>query len=155
MAGRVFVNSTRLVPHLRALPSFLRDTESVVRQLRGVDGFLRGSLLVEPRLAFWTLTMWDGPRAMRAFRDAGAHAAVMPLLGDHAQEASYVGWWQDEETLPSWTEVHRHFRSDATFTPLPRGKLRHRQGLVPAPRFGLPRPVSPDAVRRGSGVSAS
>lgn len=143
MVGSVYLSSTRLVVRPRALPQFLRATERVQAQLRRTDGYLGGALLVEPRLAFWTLTAWDGPRAMRAFRDGGAHALVMPLLADIGTEAAYVGWHQDDATLPPWAEVHRQFLAGATSTPLRRPTRRHQQRQIPAPRRGLSRPLPP------------
>ena len=143
MSGPVYVSSTRLVVRLRALPAFFRSVEAVQRELRRAEGFLGGALLAEPRLVFWTLTAWDGPRAMRAFRDGGVHARVMPLLAEVGAEAAYVGWWQDEATLPPWEEVHRRFLAAATFTPVARPNRRHRERRIPPPRFGLPRPLPP------------
>ena len=133
---------------LRALPAFLRAVEAVQAQVRGTDGFLGGTLLAEPRLTFWTMSAWDGPRAMRAFRDGGVHAQGMPLLAEVGAEAAYVGWWQDDATLPPWAEVHRRFLAAATFTPLRRPDRRHRQRRVPAPRLGLSRPL-PGAAGTG------
>ena len=155
MADRVYVSSTRLVVRLRGLPAFVRGVEAVRQELRHVDGFLGGALLAEPRLAFWTLTAWDGPRAMRAFRNGGTHAAVMPLLAEVGSEAAYVGWWQDDATLPPWTEVHRRFLAEATFTPLRRPHRRHREQQIPAPRLGLPRPLLPLPAAHRSGATGT
>ncbi len=143
MADQVYVSSTRLVVRVHALPAFLRAVETVARELRRIDGFLGGAVLAEPRLAFWTLTAWDGPRSMRAFRDAGAHARVMPLLAEVGTEAAYVGWWQDEPTLPSWTQVHHRLVGDPTFTELTRPGRRQQAGRIPAPRFGISRRLTP------------
>ena len=145
MSARVWISTTRLVVPLRAVPRFLRNVEGVQADLRRVDGFLGGALLAEPRLASWTLTAWDGPRAMRAFRDGGAHGAVMPLLAGMGSEAAYGGWWQDDATLLPWAEVHRRLVAAPTFTPLPRPRRRHRERCVPAPRSGLSRPLHPAA----------
>lgn len=153
MASNVYVSSTRLVVRPRALPAFLRNVEAVQAQVRGTDGFLGGALLAEPRLAFWTMTAWDGPRAMRAFRDGGVHAQVMPLLAEVGAEAAYVGWWQDDAALPPWAEVHRRFLTAATFTPLRRPSRRHQQRRVPAPRLGLSRPLSPAAGADGTAAA--
>lgn len=150
MSGRVWISTTRLVVPLRAIPGFLRRVEAVRAELRHVDGFLGGALLVEPRRAFWTLTAWDGPRAMRAFRDGGAHATVMPLLAEMGSEAAYGGWWQDDATLPPWAEVHRRLVANPTFTPLSRPHRRHREEHIPAPRLGLPRPLPPMATASAS-----
>ena len=89
------------------------------------------------------MTAWDGPRAMRIFRDGGAHATVMPLLAETGSEASYGDWWQDDATLPRWAEVHRRLAANPTFTPLSHPHRRTREVRIPAPRLGLPRPLHP------------
>lgn len=143
MTGSVYVSCTRLVVRVRSLPAFLRGVSAVERQLQQVDGFLGGRLLAEPRLAFWTLTAWDGPRAMRAFRDGGAHAAVMPMLSTAGAEASFTGWWQEDATLPGWADVHRRLSSGATFAPLRRPRARHLNEQIAAPGRGLSQPLRP------------
>jgi heme-degrading monooxygenase HmoA len=50
------------------------------RQVVRAPGFLGSKLLIDRKHTYWTLTMWEDERAMKAFRGSGAHAAVMPKL---------------------------------------------------------------------------
>ena len=64
----------------RFVPQFIFANQQAARQLRKQPGFRGGKLLVDRNLTFWTMTLWDDERTMRAYRDSGAHREVMPKL---------------------------------------------------------------------------
>src|ERR1700735_5260277 len=103
----MFASVTRLrVRSVRYLPSFLWMTFLSQRQVLAAPGFHGGRLLVDPHLTFWTLTVWEDERVMKAFRGAGAHSKVMPRLAEWCDEAAYAHWNSAEDLVPSWPEAH-------------------------------------------------
>src|SRR5262245_36985866 len=98
---------TRLrVRSLRYLPAFLWQTRAVQRQIVRAPGFRGGSLLVDRRWTFWTLTVGDSEQAMKAFRGAAAHGTVMPRLPVWCDEAAYTHWPVTEAGVPAWPDAY-------------------------------------------------
>ena len=88
-----FVSLTRL--RIRALWFMLGFAFHALRsnrQVRSTPGFLGGSLLLDRKRTFWTMTAWDSEEAMRAYRTSGAHKAAMPTLSHWCDEASVAHW---------------------------------------------------------------
>ncbi len=89
----MFSSVTRLrVRLIRFLPSFLWYTFLTQLQVERAPGFVGGRLLVDSKNTFWTLTVWENEKAMKAFRGAGAHARVMFRLPKWCDEAAYAHW---------------------------------------------------------------
>ena len=100
---------TRLrVRSLGYLPAFLWQTLLSQRQVVRAPGFSGGRLLIDASRTFWTLTVWQDERAMKAFRGSAAHAKVMPRLVEWCNEASYAHWAFKADSVPSWQEAHEH-----------------------------------------------
>ena len=98
---------TRLrVRSLRFLPPFVWKTLLSQRQVVRAPGFFGGRLLIDSGLTFWTLTVWEGEHAMKAFRGAGEHARAMSRLAEWCNEAAYAHWVQAGDTVPTWDEAH-------------------------------------------------
>ena len=98
----MFVSVTRL--RLRRwlfLPAFAVHAVRSNRQVGSSPGFVGGSLAYERSLGFWTVTVWADERAMKAFRNGGAHLKAMPRLSRWCDEASYVHWEQDDAAVPT------------------------------------------------------
>jgi hypothetical protein len=132
-----FISVTRLrVRSWRYLPQFVWHALKTGRQAERADGFVGGRLLREVSNTFWTVTAWEDETAMRAYRNAGAHRAVMPRLLDWCDEASVVHWNQDVLELPDWLEAHRRMveegRPSMVKHPSPAQESKH----IPAPRPG-------------------
>jgi len=87
------------------LPQFLWMNSSVTRQIVKARGFLRGRLLVDKGLTFWTTTAWSDEVSLRAFRDSGVHKRAMPKLPTWCCEATSVHWNQDDDQLPDWNHA--------------------------------------------------
>src|SRR4029077_2738147 len=76
-----FVSITRLrVRSFRYLPVFLIGAFRSARQAKNAPGNLAVSLLSDSNFTFWTRTLWNDERSMRAFLLAGSHRRVMPRL---------------------------------------------------------------------------
>jgi Domain of unknown function (DUF3291) len=103
-----FVSITRLrVRSFRYLPVFLLDTFRAARQAKNAPGNLAVSLLSDANFTFWTCTLWNDERSMRAFMLAGAHRRVMPRLLQWCDEAAVTHWLQETPEPPSWQEAYR------------------------------------------------
>ena len=86
----MFASVTRLrVRSVVYLPAFLWQTLLSQRQVLRAPGFFGGKLLIDVRRTFWTLTVWESDRTMKAFRGTGSHAKVMPHLVEWCDEASF------------------------------------------------------------------
>lgn len=108
-----FVSVTRLrLRSIRFLPGFAWHARRTLAQVRAAPGFRGGSLLADRRWAFWTLTAWDSPEAMRAYMTTGSHRASMPRFAGWCDEGSVVHWEQDGDALPGWAEAERRMRSE-------------------------------------------
>ena len=109
----------------------VRLTAAVKRQLAGQPGFLGGAVLAEPRRVFWTVSVWQDPASLAAFREL--HAEVASHGEALADSMVNSGWRADSDTVPTWREV---------------GEL---WPAVPAPRRGVSAPVrSGRRVRRST-----
>jgi len=62
------------------------------RQAVRAAGFAGGRLLIDKHRTYWTLTLWDNEKSMKAFRGSGAHGRVMPKLVEWCDEAAYAHW---------------------------------------------------------------
>lgn len=102
----MFASVTRLrIRRFYFLPGFLWYTLRAQRQAEHAPGFHGGRLLVDAHSTYWTLTLWDNERAMKAFRGTSAHGKVMPKLANWCDEAAYSHWEPQEEIVPSWPEA--------------------------------------------------
>ena len=107
------VSITRLrVRSFRYLPVFLLGAFRSARQAKNAPGNLAVSLLNDANFAFWTRTLWNDERAMRAFMLAGAHRRVMPRLLQWCDEAAVAHWLQETPESPSWQEAYRRLQQE-------------------------------------------
>ena len=105
------VSITRLrVRSFRYLPIFLIGAFRSARQAKNAPGNLAVSLLNDAYFTFWTRTLWNDGRSMRAFMLAGAHRRIMPQLLQWCDEAAVAHWIQDIATPPAWQEAHRRLQ---------------------------------------------
>lgn len=94
---------TRLrVRSARFLLAFTWYSARSALQAKRSSGNLGVNLRKTNGLAFWTLTMWESEKAMRAFRAAAPHKNAMRKLPYWCDEASYAHWEDEAHDLPSW-----------------------------------------------------
>ena len=132
----MFASVTRLrVRSLIYLPSFLLQTRQSQAQVEKAPGFLGGRLLVDKRWTFWTLTVWETEKAMKAFRGSGAHAKVMPRLANWCDEAAYAHWESNTEAVPTWPEAYQHLLTAGKLSRVDHPSPAHEAKLFIQPRL--------------------
>ena len=132
----MFVSVTRLrVRSLFYLPSFLWQTRQSQTQVEKAVGFVGGRLLVDKRWTFWTLTVWETEKAMKAFRGSGAHAKVMPRLANWCDEAAYTHWETSDEAVPTWPEAYHQLLTTGKLSRVNHPSPAHESKLFVQPRL--------------------
>jgi hypothetical protein len=116
------------------VPGFLWHTFRSRRQAMRAPGFAGGRLLLDSRLTFWTLTLWEDEHAMKTFRGSEAHVKVMPRLAGWCDEAAYAHWSQDSDSAPSWQQAYEHLVAEGRLS-----RVAHPSANHAARRFAPPR----------------
>lgn len=138
-----FISITRLrIRSMRFLPAFGLHTTRSLAQVRKASGFRRGSLLLDRRWTFWTMTAWERDTDMRGYMQGGAHRAAMPYLLDWCDQASVVHWTEIEQELPAWAEADRRMRQDGRPSKLRRASPDHDSLDYATPRLSLTRAIT-------------
>ncbi len=108
-----FVSVTRLrVKSIFFLIPFMRANEASVKELKISNGLLKGKELIDKKLTFWTITLWENEESMKGFRGSSAHRISMQNLPKWCNEASYHHWIQEDDELPSWDTISEKLYSD-------------------------------------------
>jgi uncharacterized protein DUF3291 len=132
----MFASATRLrVRSFRNLPAFLWMTFLAQRQIKRAPGFLGGRLLIDNLRTYWTLSVWESEKAMKAFRSSGPHARVMPKLAEWCDEAAYTHWTAADDSIPEWLEAYDHLVSDGRLSRVARPSRDHVSRHFPKPRL--------------------
>ena len=64
-----FISVTRLrVKSLFFLIPFMRANEASVNEIKVSKGLLKGKELIDKKLTFWTVTIWENEESMKKFR---------------------------------------------------------------------------------------
>lgn len=130
---------TRLrVRSLLDLPAFLWLTFRVQRQTTHATGFRGGRLLIDNIRTYWTLTVWEDEKSMKAFRGAGSHAKAMTKLAQWCDEAAYAHWNLSDvsdETVPGWTTAYERLVSDGKLSRVAKPSADHLARKFPKPRL--------------------
>ena len=101
-----FVSVTRLrVKSILYLIPFMRANEASVKALKASTGLLKGKELIDKKLTFWTITLWENEEAMKGFRGSEAHRKAMQYLPKWCNEASYHHWIQEQDEFPGWDTI--------------------------------------------------
>lgn len=124
-----FNSLTRLrLRSIFTLPEFARATRESSAQLAQAPGFIDGAVLAEGRLVFWTRSSWESEEAMKAFRSAGAHGAVMAKLLDWCDEACVAHWQGDIET--DWDALYARMVAHKRMSKLRRPTKAHLETRI-------------------------
>ena len=105
------------------LPAFLFTNGPVARQVRKAPGFLGGTLMMDARHTFWTVSLWKDQASMAAFRNGGKHGKAMPKLAGWAEHTRVANWEQEGKSIPDWetlyTRLSEKGRPSRLFRPAP------------------------------------
>ena len=116
-----FVSVTRLrVKSIFFLFPFMRANEASVKELKSSSGLLNGKELIDKKLTFWTITIWEDEESMKRFRGSLSHRNAMQQLPKWCNEASYHHWVQEDNECPNWTTI-----SDKLFSEGKLSKVRN------------------------------
>ena len=108
-----FISVTRLrVKSLFFLIPFMRANEASVNEIKVSKGLLKGKELIDKKLTFWTVTIWENEESMKKFRGSITHRNAMQQLPKWCNEASYHHWIQEDDEFPSWDTVSKKLYSE-------------------------------------------
>jgi len=97
------------------IPSFIRATWRVRRQLAGADGLVGYSL--DAKLlskTFWTLSAWRDQAALDRFASAEPHRSVVAAIRPHMAATTFVTWAVTEAEVPvRWQTAREHVNREA------------------------------------------
>jgi hypothetical protein len=120
---------------MKYLPAFLWQTFLAKRQTVRAAEFSGGRLLVDVGHTFWTLTVWESDRTMKAFRGSGVHARVMPRLVEWCDEAAYAHWEPSGDSIPSWQEAYEHLVNEGRLSRVAHPSVDHEARYFPMLRL--------------------
>jgi hypothetical protein len=130
-----FVSITRLrVRSFRYLPVFLIGAFRSARQAKNAAGNLAVSLLSDSNFTFWTRTLWNDERSMRAFMLVGAHRRIMPRLLQWCDEAAVAHWLQESPEAPSWQEAYRRLQQEGRASKVDHPSSAQSRFEIPPPK---------------------
>ena len=85
----------------RAVPNFFRYSFQVQRQLRTTPGVVGYSLRAKVlRRNFWTLSVWEDEKALRAFVAKIPHGEAMKAMASHMGQPKFTQWRVAGSELP-------------------------------------------------------
>jgi hypothetical protein len=134
---------------LRFLPAFLYRAHLAQRQAATSHGFLGGYLAIGRHLAFWTVSVWEDPESMHAYRRSGAHFRVVPKLFRWCDEAAVATITDMGPAPPSADEAARLLAQGGRVLKVRHPSDAHRSGLV-WPDHDVPRPTQKIRARSSS-----
>ena len=96
----------------RTIPSFLRRSGAIGRQLEESPGLVGFSLRAKPlSKGFYTLSVWEDEKSLMEFVRRGVHRETMRALGPRMGETRFVRWTvRGPEVPPAWEEALRRLR---------------------------------------------
>lgn len=132
----IFVSVTRL--RLRSswyLLPFMWHTLRTTNQLIKQSNFIKGKTLLDKGLTFWTLTLWESEKDMRAYRNSDAHKKAMPKLQYWCSEASVAHWQQHEDAFPDWFDIHNRMMQEGRLSKVKHPSPTHSLHQIAVPRY--------------------
>jgi hypothetical protein len=83
----------------------MRANEASVKELKVSKGLLKAKELIDKRLTFWTITIWEDEASMKRFRGSLSHRNAMQRLPKWCNEASYHHWVLEDNDFPTWITI--------------------------------------------------
>jgi quinol monooxygenase YgiN len=105
------VMASRLPLHsYRTIPTFLRMTAAIARQLEHSEGLIGYSLLAQPtKKTFWTLSAWMNQQKLHAFVRTMPHRKIMKALQPYMEPTRFTTWEALGSALPiDWRDAIDH-----------------------------------------------
>jgi hypothetical protein len=104
------------------------------KQLTTKSTFIKGKTLLDQKLTFWTMTLWNSDVDMKAYRNTDSHKKAMPKLQHWCDEASIVHWQQQTDEFPTWVEAHQRMEVEGRLSKVRNPSADHLAFKIPAPR---------------------
>jgi hypothetical protein len=115
---------------------FFAAAVAIVEQAQGSEGNLAAEVLAEANQTYWTRTAWRDGRAMRQFMLAEPHLSVMDQIDEWCDEATFVGWDQQEAVLPDWPDAYARLVAKGQVVDLPHASADNSGRTFPMPVLG-------------------
>lgn len=115
--GTYVVTVTRLpLRRHTAIPTMMRSTLRIVRELARSDGLVGYSLKADlVATTFWTVSVWQSEEALARFARSAAHREAMAAIGPHmAGPVIETSTARGADLPPSWPAVTRHLSAAAS-----------------------------------------
>jgi hypothetical protein len=97
------------------IPSFIKATTRIRRQLATADGLIGYSL--DAKLVaktFWTLSAWRDQEALDSFARAEPHRRLMTAIRPHMNPTTFVTWNSTGSEIPvKWTTARQQLNGKA------------------------------------------
>ena len=98
-------------------------------QARRADG-CRLAAVRRAEGAYWPMTAWRDPEALRAFMLSGDHRAAMPRLAGWCDEASLTRFELPDGARPSWQDAERELAMHGRTSRIDHPSPAHAEGLT-------------------------
>jgi hypothetical protein len=99
----------------RRIPSFIRATSRIRRQLATTEGLVGYSL--DAKLlskTFWTLSAWRDQEALDNFARADPHRSLTTAIRPHMKPTTFVTWTSTGSDVPvKWKTAREHVNRGA------------------------------------------
>jgi hypothetical protein len=96
---------------------------------------LKGKTLLDKKLTFWTMSLWNNMSDLRAYTHSDAHKKAMPKLQQWCDEASVVHWEQEGIEFPDWQFAHQKMITEGRPSKVKYPSTNHATIQVPPPRY--------------------
>jgi hypothetical protein len=114
---------------------FIVHAQRSSKQMVHHSKFIKGKTLLDKKLTFWTMSLWNNMADMRAYTNTSAHKNAMPKLQQWCDEASVVHWEQAENELPDWQTAYQKLITEGRISKVKYPSPAHANMHIPAPRY--------------------
>ncbi|MGW2346700.1 DUF3291 domain-containing protein [Streptomyces sp. NPDC001661] len=90
---------------------FFARTPAIWRQVGRAPGAYGATLKAAPlRRTFWTLSVWESPKALREFAVSAPHGGISAGLRGQMKDSTFLTWKASTDELPlDWKDVLSRF----------------------------------------------
>jgi len=87
------------------LPIFLYASKQCIKQAKNSPGLIAGKTILDQKLTFWTVSIWQDPTMIDSYNHSGAHAKYRQALSRWTSEARIGHLDTNETELPENEEL--------------------------------------------------